>query len=179
MKTKQLFNSPYLGIDTNKYSHLFTTNGDYSVIIKMQNPVLQFAADHEAYDQYHQLMDNIVNILGPGHTIQKLDIFHGQKFIPSTRHACPLRRGGQESPNFLDQHYYNHFENRRYSTHTTHLIITKNEKRNHFFASDPKAFENFLSKVEKVMAVLETSKCLPHALDEAAIKGLIRQLLTL
>ncbi|MCK5367581.1 MAG: hypothetical protein KAQ62_03485, partial [Cyclobacteriaceae bacterium] len=74
MKTKQLFNSPYLGIDTNAYSHVFTKNGDYSVIIKMQNPVLQYAADHEAYDQYHQLMDNIINILGPGHTIQKLDI---------------------------------------------------------------------------------------------------------
>ena len=173
MKTKQLFNSPYLGIDTNTYSHVFTKNGDYSVVIKMQNPVLQFAADHEAYNQYHQLMDNIINILGPGHTIQKLDIFHEQKFIAPTRHS------GQESSNFLGQHYNNHFENRRYSTHTTYLILTKNEKRNRFFASDPKGFENFQSKVGKVMAVLESSKCLLHALDEAAIKQLIRQLLTL
>ena len=133
----------------------------------MQNPVLQFAADNEAYDQYHQLMDNIINILGPGHTIQKLDVFHEQKFI------API------SPNFLDQHYNNHFKDRRYSSHTTYLIITKNEKRNRFFASDPKAFENFLSKVEKVMAVLETSRCSPRALDEATIKQLIRQMLTL
>lgn len=167
MKTKQLFSSPYLGIDTSTYSHVFTTNGDYSVIIRMQNPVLQFAADHEAYAHYHQLMDNIINILGPGHTIQKLDIFHEKKFIPPN------------SPNFLDQHYYTHFEGRRYSAHTTYLTITKSEKRNRFFASDPKAFEIFLTKVEKIITVLEAAKCVKHALEEAAIKQLIRQLLTL
>ncbi|MCK5469379.1 MAG: TraG family conjugative transposon ATPase, partial [Cyclobacteriaceae bacterium] len=57
--------------------------------------------------------------------------------------------------------------------------LTKNEKRNRFFANDPKGFESFLTKVEKVMAVLETSRCSSHALGEAAIKQLIRQFLTL
>ena len=167
MKTKQVFSSPYLGIDTNTYSQVFTTNGDYSVIIKFQNPVLQFAADYDAYYHYHQLMDNIINILGPGHTIQKLDIFHEQKFTSPT------------SPNFLDQHFYNHFNDRVFSTHTTYLILTKNEKRNRFFASDPKGFETFQSKVEKVIAVLEATNGSPQALEEKAIKQLIRQVLML
>ena len=75
MNNKKIFNSPYLGIDTRTFSHVFTQNGDYSVIIKIQNPVTHFAADYEAYTKFHQLMKNVIQILGPGNAIQKLDIF--------------------------------------------------------------------------------------------------------
>jgi len=179
MKSTQLFNSPYLGIDTNKYSHIFTLNGDYSVIIKIQNPVLQYASDYEAYHHFHYLLDNIINILGPGHTLQKQEIFHEEQFnSPSHRTRQPWL-GGQVIPGFLDQQYGKHFQDRRYSKHVTYLVISKNEKRNRFFASDPKAFENFLTKAEKIIAILETAACSPQVLDEQAIKQLIHQSLTL
>ena len=167
MKTKQLFHSPYLGIDTNTYSHVFTATGDYAVIINIQNPVLQFASDYACYYQFHQLMDNIIQILGPGHTIQKLDMFNARKFMPVI------------SENFLDQRYYNHFKDRGYANHKTYLVITKNEKRHRFFSSDPRSFETFLRKVDKVNAVLQAAKAYPQDLDEADMKQLIRQMLTM
>lgn len=167
MKNKQQFYSPYLGIDTSKYSHVFTQNGDYSLIINMQNPVLHYAADYVAYQHYHQLMDNIISILGPGHAIQKLDIFHTQQYAGSNAH------------DFLDKRYYTHFQDRIYSDHESYLILSKSEKRNRFFLSDPKAFINFQAKTEKILALLESANCKPKALDEKAIKHFIRQMLTL
>jgi hypothetical protein len=116
MNNKKAFKSPYLGIDSNTFSHVFTQNGDYSVIIKIQNPVIQFAADYEAYTKFHQLMNNLIQILGPGHAIQKLDIFHTKKY----QHPS--------SPDFLEECYFSHFRGRSYAHHTTYLVLTKNEK---------------------------------------------------
>jgi conjugation system TraG family ATPase len=164
---KKLFNSPYLGIDTQIFSHLFTQNGDYSVIIGMHNPVAEYASDYESYTQFHQLTDNIIHILGPGHTLQKLDIFNTRKY----RHPS--------SSDFLAECYFSHFTERSYAHHVSYLVLTKNEKRNRLFVSDPSAFENFLNKVKKIVSVLDAAGTTPMVLDESSIKKLIRQMLCL
>lgn len=167
MKTKKLFNAPYLGIDTNTFSHVFTQNGDYTVIIRMHNPVLAYASDYAVYIQFHQLMDNIIHILGPEHAVQKLDIFHaGTYHHPS-------------SPGFLEHSYFSHFDGRGYNHHLTYLVLTKNEQRNRLFVSDPKAFERFMTRVKKIVSILESAGTSPCILDESGIKKLIRQMLCL
>jgi hypothetical protein len=167
MNNKKIFNSPYLGIDTRTFSHVFTQNGDYSIIIRMINPVIEYAADYEEYFGYHQLMDNIIKILGPGHTLQKLDVFHAHKY----HHPS--------SDNFLRDCYFSHFNRRPYARQASYLILTKNEKRQRLFSSDPKAFESFISRTKKIISILEAAKTSPLVLDEAGIQSLIRQMLCL
>lgn len=164
MSNKKVFHSPYLGIDDQQV--LFNQNGDYSVVIKFDNPVLQYAADETAYQLYHQLVDNVISILGPGHTIQKLDVF-----ISKTYH-------NPNNKDFLTQAYYQHFKGRTYIDHCTYCIITKSEKKSRLFSSDRKAYQDFKNKVSKINQVFQSARCSPHILRENELKVLIKQVLT-
>lgn len=102
------FEMPYIGIDTEKYGIIYNDCGDYSVVIKCQNPVEQYCADYEAYQAFHQLFENILKILGPDFTLQKQDIFTKKIFQPS------------DSNDFLEQQYFSHFKGRAYIEITTY-----------------------------------------------------------
>ena len=51
------FDMPYIGVDTEKYGVIYNDCGDYSVVIKCQNPVEQYCADYNAYQGCHQIAD--------------------------------------------------------------------------------------------------------------------------
>ena len=54
MKKKSEFEAPYIGIETIDNTPIFyNRRGDYSVIIKCENPIIQYSADLDAYWKIH------------------------------------------------------------------------------------------------------------------------------
>ena len=100
---KKAFTLPYAGIDTiNEHNVLYMLNGDYSIVMKISNSVLQYCADPQQYLNYQHVLLNASKILGENHAIQKQDIF--------------IRKRYQEKPRkeFLEQQYQAHFMGRKY-----------------------------------------------------------------
>src|SRR5690606_11931651 len=80
---KTAFEMPYVGIDHYQgMSILYGDRGDFSVVMRLTNPVLQYGADPEAYTTFQQVLLNVIKILGEGHIIQKHDVFIKRKYRP-------------------------------------------------------------------------------------------------
>ncbi|MNK82392.1 AAA-like domain protein [compost metagenome] len=168
MKTKQTFELPYCGIAPSAgIDLLYGERGDFSVIIKMTNPVLQYSADGAAYLAFHLLLINMIKILGEGHIIQKQDIFSS------------LHYQAEKSDEFLQQSYNDHFSGRSYTKITTYLTLTRLIKKGSFYVYDAKAIADFSSKVTKVIDLLHQNGLDPVLLKEKEINGLIKRILAM
>ena len=164
-KKAKVFKLPYIGIDTEKFSILYTQSGDYSVIIRCDNPILQYSADQEAYYGFHILYSNIIKILGVGYTIQKQDVLTKKVYK------------GKDSKDFLSQKYAENFNGRNYTEGTTYLTITKNAKRSAFFKYDEKEFAAFLREIQKVLDLLNSKKLEAYTLNESQIRTFTKRAL--
>ena len=164
MKNKK-FTLPYIGIDRHVHDILYHESGDHSVIVRIVNPVLQYAADADAYRDFHYVFSNIVKLLGSGYTLQKLDIFALKKYK------------GKPAEDFLSQKYNETFAGREYRDISTYLVITREVKRSAFFTYDARDFRAFQRNVTKVYELLESKGFLPQVLAEKEIKALISRLL--
>ncbi len=82
---------------------LYTKGGDYSAILKIDNPVTQYCADIEAYYEFSNLLTSVVRTLGEGYALHKQDVFTRKGFE------------GEESDNreYLSESYFNYFEGRQ------------------------------------------------------------------
>jgi len=164
MAAKNLFNIPYAGIDkTGDYHMLLGLNGEYSVVIQMNNPVTRYAADPSGYEEFHRLLINIIKVLGEGHIVQKHDIISRRRYH------------GKPAGEYLQQQYNVHFEGRECLSVSTYLTITRQVKKGAFYTYDAKALRDFLQVVGKVLDLL------PGAvpMKEAAINQLLLQLLSM
>ena len=123
---------------------LFSERGDCSVIIEVENPVLQFCTDADRYYAYMDVLDNIVQTLGEGYALQKQDIFCKQYYHHEITDNMP----------FLSQSYFRYYEGRPYTEITTYLIITQESIKSAFVKYDPKMWQDFHVKVSKVMDIL-------------------------
>ncbi len=159
------FKLPYIGTDTKTYSILYTRSGDYAVIIKCINPVLQYAADQDAYYSFHRLFTNILKLLGAGYTLQKQDIFTKKKFK------------GYNSNDFLTGKYIGHFNEKEYNEISTYLIITKTVKRSTFLKYDKTEFNTFIRNIGKVIDILLSHNLEPQILREAEIGIYIKRMM--
>lgn len=59
---------------------IYTKKGDYSVILKMENPVRKYSADIDSYYDFTSLMSSIMQSLGEGYAIHKQDVFVKREF---------------------------------------------------------------------------------------------------
>ena len=168
MAAKSEFKLPYAGIAADGgYDLLFGLNGDFSVVISLKNPVEQYAASPEAYDDYHNLLINIVKLLGDGYLLQKQDIF--------SRSVYPLKQAGE----YLQNKYNEHFSGRVYTEVRTYLTITRQVRKGAFYVYDQKALRDFRQSVAKVIDVLETAKTGPVLLNEKQLNKLVMQCLSM
>lgn len=168
MKTKKTFELPYCGITASAdMDLLYGERGDFSVIIKMTNPVLQYCAEGASYLSFHLLLVNVIKILGEGHIIQKQDIFSAMAYQ------------AKKSDEFLQQSYYDHFQGRSYTKITTYLTLTRQIKKGSFYVYDPKALADFSSKVTKVIDLLHQNGLEPVLLKEKEINTLIKRILAM
>ena len=130
---------------------LFSKNGNWSVIIEIENPIQQYCTDAELYYNYADILSNIIQTLGEGYCIQKQDIFCKQGY----NHAIT------DDMSFLYKSYFNYFRGREYTDIRTFLIITQEFKQSSFVKYDPKAWLDFHSKVGKVINIL-SEKNIPY-----------------
>ncbi len=166
-KTKRTaFRLPYAGVESYKgLSLLYSEKGDYSLIIKFQNPALQYSADPDAYTSFHSLLLNIVKLLGAGYIIQKQDVF-----VRKTFKGKPCRE-------FLQEQYSRHFEGREYIELHTYLIITRQVKRGVFYVYDKKQLIDFEQYASKVFDLLQGAGLRPQFLSTEEINSYVFKLL--
>jgi hypothetical protein len=124
---------------------LFSKRGDASVIIEMENPIQQYCTDADLYLAYTDVLANIVQTLGEGYALQKQDIF------------CRQRYEHEITPDmdFLTRSYFRYFNGRTYTEIRTFLIITQECVHSSFVKYDGKKWDEFHTKVSKVMDILK------------------------
>lgn len=167
MKKKSEFEAPYIGIETIDNTPIFyNRRGDYSVIIKCENPIIQYSADMDAYYDFHHLFSNILKVLGTGYTIQKQDILCKKSFLP------PQNRKND----YLSNRYFEHFKERIYTDISTYLVITGEVERSKFFSFDPRRFDTFIRNITKVLGLFANRGIRAKLLNENEIEIYIKKI---
>lgn len=165
---KTVFNIPYAGIDTdNDLAILYSSLGDFSVILEIQNPALQYSADPDSYSGFHSLLLNIIRILGEGYILQKQDFFIRKRYK------------GQSSNEFLQQKYVEHFEGREFTSITTYLVITRQVKRGAFYVYDKRKLHDFHQHIAKILDLLKGAGLNPLLLAKKEIDTYLTRLLSM
>jgi len=168
MSKKNVFKIPYIGIDSHQdYDLLYGPNGEYSVVISLNNPVQQYSGASEAYDEFHSIYSNIVKILGGGYLIQKQDIISksAYPYIPAEE--------------YLQDKYNRHFAGRKAVKIRTCLSLTRLVRNSSLYVHDAGQLMDFMQKVDKVLEVLRSAGTSPKVLPEKEINHLIRQILSM
>lgn len=147
----------------------YDRKGNYSVFIRMENPVEQFCADTRSYYDACRIFKSVIDTLGEGYSLQKQDIFCRRKY------RAPLT--GSEK--FLSRAYMSYFEGREYMAQQTYMIITQEVKSTMYRQFDPKKWADFWTKVEKVHDILTGEKVSFSVLSEAEIRDYIMRYLAL
>ncbi|GEM69398.1 hypothetical protein SMI01S_30040 [Sphingobacterium mizutaii NBRC 14946 = DSM 11724] len=157
---------PYAGIDQYQgMSILYGDRGDFSVVMRLTNPVLQYGADPEAYTTFQQVLLNVIKILGEGHIIQKHDVFIKRKYRP------------KPASEFLEQKYQEHFKGREYTEIRTYLTVTRQVKKGVLYTYDKKVLATFGQNMAKVFDLLSGAALNPSYLTEAEINRFVNRVL--
>lgn len=164
-KKRNEFKLPYIGIENeiNGFHCLFNQKGDFGIILKLDNPVLQYSADSSKYDSFHQLYTNVINILGEGHLIQKQDIFSRSIYSENN------------SKEYLQQKYDEHFQGRQYTSLNTFLVITKRAKGKY----NGKSVNDFIKTLGKISDVFTRSGIKAEALNRIETDRYVRRILSM
>lgn len=76
-KRKHVFRDIYFSVEDNGGTGiLYTKTGEYSAVLRMENPVQKYSASTDSYYEYTHLFTAIAQTLGEGYAIHKQDIFH-------------------------------------------------------------------------------------------------------
>lgn len=162
------FETPYIGVDHSAdFDILYGASGEFSVVIAIKNPVVQYAASTSDYDEFHNLFTGIIKILGDGYLLQKQDILYKAAYVPPV------------ASEYLQQKYNEHFAGREVLSIRTYLTITRQVKKGRFYVYDAKLLRDFKTAVHKVLDVLKAAKCEPRPLDDKEISDLIRRVLAM
>ena len=148
---------------------IYDRKGNYSVMLRMENPVEQYCADTQQYYNACHLYKSIIDTMGEGYSIQKQDVFCKKRFKPQLT--------GKEK--FLGKAYMDYFSGREYVSQQTYLIITQEVKRSAFEMFDKKKWNEFWQKVSKVQDTLSNEKVVFSFMDEREIVDYLRRYLAL
>ncbi|RYE18353.1 MAG: conjugal transfer protein TraG, partial [Sphingobacteriaceae bacterium] len=164
MIKKKEFDIPYIGVDINPdYDILYGKYGEFSIIIKLRNPVLSYSGSSNEYSEAHSMFQNIIKVLGENIFLQKMDVISRTKYVY------------EPAEEFLQDEYNRHFEGRNYLKTETYLTITKEVKRKAFYTYNKKALTDFKQSVGKVIDILDQAGCKPVTLREKEINTLVKR----
>ena len=140
-KRKRIFQDIYFSAEeTDGVGVLYTKTGEYSAVLKIENPVQKYSADIDSYYDFTHLFTALAQTLGEGHAIHKQDIFVRKQFASEPA-------DGQE---FLSSSYFRYFKGRPYTDSLCYLTITQEAKKSRLFSFDSKKWRDFLVKIRKV-----------------------------
>ena len=136
---------------------LYTKTGEYSAVLKIENPVQKYSADIDSYYDFTHLFTALAQTLGEGYAIHKQDIFVRKQFASEPA-------DGQE---FLSASYFRYFKGRPYTDSLCYLTITQEAKKSRLFSFDNKKWRDFLVKIRKVHDQLHDSGVQARFLNKA------------
>lgn len=80
-KRKRIFQDIYFSIEeVDGIGVLYTKTGEYSAVLKMENPVQKYSANIEAYYEFTHLFAALAQTLGEGYALHKQDVFVRKAF---------------------------------------------------------------------------------------------------
>ncbi len=89
-KRKRIFQDIYFSVEeTDGVGIMYTKTGEYSAVLKIENPVQKFSADTDSYYEFTRLFTALAQTLGEGYAL------HKQPLLPDY-HA-----GSEEKPPVL------------------------------------------------------------------------------
>jgi conjugation system TraG family ATPase len=145
-KRKKIFEDIYFSVeDTDGIGVLYTKTGEYSAILRMENPVQKYSANIDSYYEFTNLFAAITQTLGEGYALHKQDIFTRKQFKDESGN-------GHE---FLSESYFRYFNGREYTDSMTYLTITQENKKSRLMSFDNKKWRDFLVKIRKVQDQLK------------------------
>ena len=140
-KRKKIFEDIYFSVEeVDGIGVVYTKNGDYSAILRMENPVQKYSANIDSYYEFTQLFTAICQTLGEGYAIHKQDVFTRKQFKDEST----------DKHEFLSEAYFHYYEGREYTDSSTYLTITQENKKSSLFSFDHKKWRDFMVKVRKV-----------------------------
>ena len=156
-KRKKIFQDIYFTVEeVDGMGILYTKTGEYSAVIKMENPVQKYSANIDAYYEYTNLFSSIVLTLGEGYAIHKQDVFCKKKFIDETGN----------NHEYLSDSYFKYFTGREYTDTFTYLVITQECKKSKLLSYDSRKWKDFLVKVRKVQDQLKDANISANFLNK-------------
>ena len=146
-KRAKIFEDIYFSIEeVDGIGVVYTKKGDYSAILKMENPVRKYSADTDSYYEFTSLMASVMQVLGDGYAIHKQDIFVRKQFDMSSIKG----KNKDAKKRFLSDAYFRFFNGRSYTEATTYLTITQKGKSGGLKAYDNNKWRDFNVKIQKV-----------------------------
>ena len=140
-KRKRIFQDIYFSVENaDGIGVIYTKTGEYSAVLKVENPVQKYCANIDAYYEFTQLFTAIAQTLGEGYALHKQDIFVKKSFEGMN---------GEERE-FLSSSYFRYFNGRPYTDSECYLTITQESKKSSLFSYDSKKWRDFLVKIRKV-----------------------------
>ena len=157
-KRKRIFKDiSFSAEETDGVGVLYTKTGEYSAVLKIENPVQKYSADIDSYYDFTHLFTALAQTLGEGYAIHKQDIFVRKQFASEPA-------DGQE---FLSASYFRYFKGRPYTDSLCYLTITQEAKKSRLFSFDNKKWRDFLVKIRKVHDQLHDSGVQARFLNKA------------
>ena len=163
-KRKKIFQDIYFSVeDVDGIGVLYTKTGEYSAILKIENPVQKYSANIDNYYEFTNLLTALTQTLGEGYAIHKQDVFIRKQFHDETN----------DNHEFLSESYFRYFTGRNYTDAQTYLIITQENKKSRLFSFDSKKWRDFLVKIRKVKDQLKDSGIDSSYLDGATARDYV------
>ena len=158
-KRKKIFQDIYFSVENNEgIGVLYTKTGEYSAVLKLENPVQKYSANIDNYYDFTHVFSALAQTLGEGYALHKQDVFIRKQFKDESN----------EKHEFLSNSYFKYFSGRDYTDCETYLVITQESKKSRFFSFDNKKWKDFLVKIKKVQDQLKDSGIPSHFLEKEA-----------
>ena len=163
-KRKRIFQDIYFTVeDVDGIGVLYTKTGEYSAVLRMENPVQKYSADIDSYYEFTSLLTAIAQTLGEGYAIHKQDVFVRKRFEDGTN----------ERHEFLSDAYFRYFNGRRYTDSTCYLTVTQEARKSGLFSFDGKKWRDFLVKIRKVHDLLHDAGIQAEFLGKSQAKEFV------
>ena len=156
-KRKRIFQDIYFSIEeVDGIGVLYTKTGEYSAVLKMENPVQKYSANIEAYYEFTHLFAALAQTLGEGYALHKQDVFVRKAF----------KEESATNHEFLSESYFRYFNGRPFTDSVCYLTITQENKKSRLMSFDNKKWRDFLVKIRKVHDQLRDAGVKSRFLDK-------------
>ena len=156
-KRKKIFQDIYFSVEeTDGVGVLYTKSGEYSAVLRMENPVQKYSANIDSYYEFSHLFTAIAQTLGEGYAIHKQDIISRKEF----------KNEDGDKHEFLSESYFRYFKGRVYTDSATYITITQESKKSRLLSFDNKKWRDFLVKIRKVHDQLKDAGIAAHFLNK-------------